>query len=209
MIRFHKISHAAYETPDLVQQTEYYTEVIGLTVVDKGQDAVYLASTVDHHSVVLRQGSEARCTHIGFQLAPDADLAAFRGQVEEHGVRVEQRSDAQPGIGTLLTFPDSKGTLMEVFQTREPVHRPFSTKGVVPHKLGHIAFHCSDVQRDTKWYCDVLGFRVSDWMGDFFSFLRCGHDHHTINLVGTGQDGHFHTAFELRDWATSRPRATC
>ena len=90
---------------------------------------------------------------------------------------------------------------MEVFQTREPVHRPFSTKGVVPHKLGHIAFHCSDVQRDTKWYCDVLGFRVSDWMGDFFSFLRCGHDHHTINLVGTGQDGHFHTAFELRDWA--------
>ena len=47
----------------------------------------------------------------------------------------------------------------------------------------------------------MLGFRVSDWMGDFFSFLRCGVDHHTINLIGTGSNRHFHTAFELRDWA--------
>lgn len=38
-------------------------------------------------------------------------------------------------------------------------------------------------------------------MGDFFSFLRCGTDHHTINLVGTGKNAHFHTAFELRDWS--------
>jgi Glyoxalase/Bleomycin resistance protein/Dioxygenase superfamily len=36
---------------------------------------------------------------------------------------------------------------------------------------------------------------------DYFSFLRCGVDHHTINLVETGSNKHFHTAFELRDWA--------
>src|SRR5439155_18673964 len=38
------------------------------------------------------------------------------------------------------------------------------------------------------------------WMADFFSFLRCGPDHHTINLMQTGSNRHFHTAFELRDW---------
>ena len=42
---------------------------------------------------------------------------------------------------------------------------------------------CTDVKRVTKFYCDVLGFRESDWMADFFSFLRCGPDHHTINLM--------------------------
>ena len=46
----------------------------------------------------------------------------------------------------------------------------------------------------------MLGFRVSDWMGDFFSFLRCGTDHHTINLMQDPENRHFHTAFELRDW---------
>ena len=68
-------------------------------------------------------------------------------------------------------------------------------------KLGHVAFHCVDVKAVTQFYCAVLGFRVSDWMGDFFSFLRCGPDHHTITLMGTGSNRHFHTAFELRDWS--------
>jgi len=54
MIRVSKIAHAVYETPDLAQQTEYYTEIIGLTLAAQEKDAVYLASTVDHHSIVLR-----------------------------------------------------------------------------------------------------------------------------------------------------------
>ena len=44
MIRVKKISHAIYETPDLVRQTEYYTDVLGLTRIDKGDGAVYLGS---------------------------------------------------------------------------------------------------------------------------------------------------------------------
>ena len=55
MIRVKKIAHAIYEMPDVDKQTEYYTEVLGLTVTGKDKDAVYLASTVDHHSVVLRK----------------------------------------------------------------------------------------------------------------------------------------------------------
>src|ERR1700740_606253 len=60
MISVSKIAHASYETPDLDKQTEYYTEVLGLTVAAKEKDAVYLASTVDHHSVVLRKGANAQ-----------------------------------------------------------------------------------------------------------------------------------------------------
>jgi catechol 2,3-dioxygenase-like lactoylglutathione lyase family enzyme len=89
---------------------------------------------------------------------------------------------------------------MEVFKRGEFAGQRFQTKGVVPHKLGHVAFHVTEVKKVTDFYCDVLGFRVSDWMGSFFSFLRCGPDHHTINLMETGSNRHFHTAFELRDW---------
>jgi len=138
MIRVKKIAHATYELPDVEQQAQYYTEVLGLTVTDKSKEAIYLASTLDHHSVVLKRGAQAQCIRIGFQLGTDDDLGEFERQVKAHV---------------------------------------------------------------TKFYCDVLGFRVSDWMADFFSFLRCGPDHHTINLVETGSNRHFHTAFELRDWA--------
>ena len=100
----------------------------------------------------------------------------------------------------MLVFADPKGTVMEVFKRDAFSHQKFQQKGIVPFKLGHVAFHVTDVKHVTKFYCDVLGFRESDWMGDFFSFLRCGPDHHTINLMQTGSNRHFHTAFELRDW---------
>jgi catechol 2,3-dioxygenase-like lactoylglutathione lyase family enzyme len=90
---------------------------------------------------------------------------------------------------------------MQVYAERSGSGQKFQEKGVVPTKLGHVAFNVIDVQKVVKFYVDVLGFRVSDWMADFFAFLRCGPDHHTINLIETGKNKHFHTAFELRDWS--------
>ncbi len=200
MIRVKKIAHATYETPDLDQQTEYYTDILGLNLVAKEKDAAYLASTLDHHSVVLRRGGAAQCTRLGFQLGPDEDLNAFEKQTQAQGVKTRRLKDPEPTISDMVAFEDPKGTLMEVFKRPEPQAQKFPIKGIVPHKIGHVAFHCEDVKLVTKFYLDVLGFRESDWMGDFFSFLRCGVDHHTINLMGTGKNRHFHTAFELRDW---------
>ena len=201
MIRVSKIAHASYETPDLAQQTEYYTAILGLTVAAQEKDTIYLASTVDHHAVVLRKGAQPQCTRIGFQIASTADLDAFEKQLAGHGIAAERRKDPEPSISDMLVFKDPKGTVMEVFKRGDFSQQKFQSHGIVPHKLGHVAFHVTDVKRITKFYCDVLGFRESDWMGDFFSFLRCGPDHHTINLMQTGSDRHFHTAFELRDWA--------
>src|SRR5581483_10725686 len=162
--------------------------------------AVFLASTVDHHSVVLRRGEHAQCARVGFQIPDDADLNDFEKQVAGHGVKTERRRDPEPSIADVLVFTDPKGTVMEVFKRGPFAHQKFRNKGIVPHKLGHVAFHVEDVKQVTKFYCEVLGFRESDWMADFFSFLRCGPDHHTINLMQTGSNRHFHTAFELRDW---------
>jgi len=68
-----------------------------------------------------------------------------------------------------------------------------------PRKLGHVAFKVADVQKATDFFTDILGFRVSDWMGDFFSFLRCGPDHHTVNFLRNPNEKMHHIAFELAD----------
>jgi catechol 2,3-dioxygenase-like lactoylglutathione lyase family enzyme len=186
MIRVSKIAHAAYETPDLAQQTEYYTDIIGLSLVAQEKDTVYLASTVDHHSIVLRKGAPAQCTRVGLQIPDAADLDAFESQVKGRGIVTERRKDPEPSIKDMLVFADPKGTVMEVFKREAFSHQKFQSTGIVPYKLGHVAFHVTDVKHVTKFYCDVLGFRESDWMADFFSFLRCGPDHHTIKPDRTG-----------------------
>ena len=71
----------------------------------------------------------------------------------------------------------------------------------MPLKFGHIAYQCPDVQGVVKFYCDVLGFRVSDWRSDFFAFLRCSRDHHTVNFLRNADTAIHHIAFEVRDWS--------
>ena len=71
----------------------------------------------------------------------------------------------------------------------------------MPLKFGHIAARHPDVQTVTCFYTDVLGFKVSDWMGDRFSFLRCGADHHTVNFVRYEEAKLHHIAFEVKDMA--------
>ena len=87
MIRVKKIAHATYELAEVGQQAQYYTEVLGLTLTEKGKDTVYLASTLDHHSVVLKRGAQAQCIRIGFQLGTDDDLGEFERQVKAHGIK--------------------------------------------------------------------------------------------------------------------------
>jgi catechol 2,3-dioxygenase-like lactoylglutathione lyase family enzyme len=200
MIPVRRIAHASFETPDLERLTDYYVNVIGFQVTAKEKDAVYLASVLDH-SVVLRKGSTARCTRIAFQIAPDCDLAAFEKEISGHGIKTARKSNPEPGIPELVSFEDPKGTVLEVFREAAPAKTSGPSKGIAPFKLGHVAFNVIDVKKITSFYCDVLGFRVSDWFADFFSFLRCGPDHHTINLLDSKQVKMNHIAFELRDWS--------
>ena len=116
MIGVKKIAHATYETPDLDQQIEYYTDILGLNLIAKEKDAAYLASTIDHHSVVLRKGGQSKCVRLGFQLGPDDDLDAFEKQTAAHGIKTARKKDPEPSVADMVTFEDPKGTAMEVFK---------------------------------------------------------------------------------------------
>ncbi|HEX5426049.1 MAG TPA: VOC family protein [Candidatus Acidoferrales bacterium] len=200
MIRIERIAYAVLETPDLPAAVAHYTQVMGLTIVDATNDTAYLTTSVDHHNIVLRKGTSARCVTLGFQVAAGTDLNGYVKQIESQSIKTKRSKDAQPNIADLVSFEDTKGTQIEVFAEYQAVSKPYAKTGIVPNKLGHVAYNVTDIDAAVKFYCDVLGFRVSDWMGDFFAFLRCSPDHHTINLVKAEKNKMHHIAFELRDW---------
>ena len=69
-----------------------------------------------------------------------------------------------------------------------------------PLKLGHVAFVVENPQKTAEFYSKVMGFRVSDWIDDFFVFMRCNTDHHTVNFIRGGAAKLHHMAFELKDF---------
>ena len=202
MAPIRRIGPATFETQDIDRSIDYYTNVLGLALIDRGRDGATLAAPGDVHSVVLRTGAASpRCARLALQTEPDADLDKLVRHLDAMGIAAERRSDPEPGVAELVTITDPAGLPVDIFRMRTVAARPRGATGVIPRKLGHAAFVVGDVQLQAEFYCQALGFRVSDWIGDFFVFLRCGPDHHTVNFLRGEQHRMHHIAFELNDWA--------
>ena len=200
--RARRLAYITFQTPDLERLVSYYIDVVGLSLVERTSDVVYLGVSAQNYCVVLKSGKETQCTGLSFQISPqEGDLDALHKLVKSQGIAAEMRHDAHPSIGTGLYFKDPKGTNIEVFAKREMNGAQSLSRGIAPEKLGHVAFSVTDIDKIVRFYVDVLGFRESDWIGDFFAFLRCSPDHHTVNFIRGKTDRMHHVAFELKDWS--------
>ncbi len=130
------------------------------------------------------------------------DLDDVVKELQKHGVKCERRKGISPGVAEAVTFDDPEGhagrSVSPNINSPSAMTRP-STFNIL--KLGHVAYRVLDVQKVVKFYSDVLGFRVSDSRGDYFVFMRCNTDHHTLNFIVDEKPQLHHIAFEVLDWA--------
>jgi catechol 2,3-dioxygenase-like lactoylglutathione lyase family enzyme len=205
MIKASRIGHATFETPDLDRAIAYYTQVNGLVLNAKENGRAYLASKVGLLTIALEQSSQERLKRLSFEVSPHMELADMAKKLSADGITCELRNDAAPGMGKLLAFDDPTGTTIELFTRWSYLGSHHQVFGAGPLKLGHVARTVEDPQAMADFYARVLGFRVSDWIGDGFVFLRCNPDHHTVNFSrgpkGTSRSKMHHIAFELKDFA--------
>jgi catechol-2,3-dioxygenase len=198
MIQVRRLGHATFETPDVQRQAEYYADVMGLHVLRDGDRAI-LSTGLGDIAVVFKQGGTARLTNISLQIAPDLELSDVSSALKAYGVNPERRTDINPSLSSAIVFTDPKGTEIELF-TETKIINGKALGGIAPLKLGHVACLVPDAKAASDFYINALGFRVSDWIEDYFAFLRCGPDHHTLNFItGSGNFMH-HFAFQLNDW---------
>ena len=196
--RVTRLGFLEVRTPDVARLVAYCTDELALAVVDGDGREAYLTTGPDHHCLHVVEGDAHGRARVGLQIAGSLDEA--HRALTERGVEVERRSDMQAGVADALVVPEP-GTDAEVVLYREmSLSGVAVSAGTRPTKLGHVACYAPDVARLQGFYEDTLGFRWSDTIGDFFVFLRCGPDHHTINIMESRSlTGLHHLAYEVRD----------
>ncbi len=202
MLRAKRLAYTRLATTDIARDTDYWSRIVGLAIVDRTADRVVLATRLGQECVVLEKGArDGVLNGLAFQLDPGVGLGDVERALWSHGIAVSRRADPTPCAREALAFEDPRGATIEVFTDTSFAADDGLDCGVQPQKFGHMAFTTRDPQKITQFYCDVLGFRVSDWIGSRFSFLRCGPNHHTINFAHGPTEGIHHIAFEMRDRA--------
>jgi catechol-2,3-dioxygenase len=196
-----RLGHVEFHTRDLARLASYYTDVLGMSAITSNADGTYLSMGAPGHGVSLQRNERDGLAHIGFELAADLGVQDAKRILDNADVKSERKQDAEPGIPDLLELTDPEGNTIQLYRDVSDSHPGRSGQGIRPQKLGHICIRAKDVEGLTPWYEETLGFRWSDWMGDFFVFLRIGADHHTVNILAGPAAGNVmhHVAYELRD----------
>jgi catechol 2,3-dioxygenase-like lactoylglutathione lyase family enzyme len=201
MIQARRLAYTTLSTPDLDKQVDYWTRVVGLQLVHHDAQRAVLATYLGQEAMILEKGDHADLSRIAFQVAPDSDFEQMGATLAKAGVGYELRSDPTPAVKKALTFTDPKGTTVELFAECGFHPVVMAGGGVNPLKIGHVASRVQDVEKVAKFYQEIMGFRVSDWHGDHFVFMRCSVDHHTVNFVRYDTPRLHHVAFEMKDWS--------
>ena len=78
MLKVHRLGYANLVTPDLEKQVDYWTRVIGLQIVDRSPDQVFLATKLGLEAIVLERGAASHLSRISFQLRPTVTLVSLQ-----------------------------------------------------------------------------------------------------------------------------------
>src|SRR5690606_35723108 len=163
-MRIRRLGHIALTTPDLDRAETFYRQIVGLEVSDREDGAVYLKCNDLHHSLILYQGDRAGVHHLGLEVGSEEEVRAAAVALQEYGVRIIDENPRERAQGPAIRFLDPSGCTLEIYAVMERVAAPTTSPGVMPRKFGHFTAMTTDIEASVKFYEDVLGFKVSDWM---------------------------------------------
>jgi catechol 2,3-dioxygenase-like lactoylglutathione lyase family enzyme len=204
VIELRRIDHACLRVDSLDEAAPRWAIQFGLTERGRHGDRALLACDYDAYSLELLESGGPGHDHTGFELGRACSIADARAHLEACAVAFEERDGS-----LFLEDPDGNG--IELMQNRgretlwPPVGRRTTTNpGFHPRKLGHVNCLTGQIQEQARFYTEVLGMRVTDWLGGDGAWFHVNADHHVMALVNKGYPHFHHFALDMIDWGQLR-----
>ena len=204
------LHHAGLRVSNVSEARARWEQLLGLHGETLSADMAILRCTYEDYALALRASSDAPgLDYVCYELAAGVTLHDAARVMAERGAAV--RSTEVPVRGAALEVVDPDGNRVRlVARVRPDDTRPAEVRhstripGWHPRKFGHVNFLTTDVARQVRWYTEVLGFRVTDWIGAAGVWLHVDRDHHVLAFLEKTLSHIHHLAFELVDWGEMR-----
>jgi catechol-2,3-dioxygenase len=204
------IHHAGLRVSSLDEAMTRWSHVLGLHGERVSTDHALLRCAHEDYALVLAEGAGGgQLDYVCYELHAGVTLDDVRHHLASRGEPSEDCLVPLRGHALGLHDPDGNRVVL-VERRRSPDTRPAEVRhsshipGWHPRKFGHVNFLTADVRRQAAWYTDMLGFAVTDWIGDAGVWLHVNADHHVLAFLDKGYSHVHHLAFELVDWGELR-----
>lgn len=210
MVGVQKLEHVSLTVDDLEQSLQFYTEVMGLSELDRDGDTVYLTCGYDgNYDLAIREG-EPKLNHFSIRVDDETELDEHIKILKQNNVAFEDVDTAEPGQrrGVRVTLPS--GPTLELVGVENTAYRKdtqerVAVNGIGPIDVDHVNLMSPRVKDDVEFLTTNLGFLTSDvfnpgpvWAG---AWVRYGDYHHDIAFNHTEDEGQslHHVAWTVND----------
>src|SRR6201995_434586 len=194
------LGYAGFGSDKLDDWRQFGTGLLGFQAVERGNSLLAFRMDDRKQRVVIDRAMGDGARFFGWEVGDGAALDALAAKLESAGVAVTAEpkalADARRGAA-LVSFHDPDGNRLEAFHGAEIDEAPFSPGRSIsgfrtgPLGLGHIVLTVEHIEPLKKFYMDVLGFRLSDYIEKPFRpyFFHVNPRHHSLALIETGKSG--------------------
>jgi catechol 2,3-dioxygenase-like lactoylglutathione lyase family enzyme len=188
------LSHVALIVEDVERCARFYEDVLGMARHETLPDgSCRLGWGLGHHVVELSAG-EPGLGHFGLEVPDDG---ALDGLAAALGATPHQPAGEHPPVRRL---EDPDGNRIELHGRIDRSGERGGNGARRPVRVQHITLGSPQMAAMVAFY-ERLGFRVSDRMGDVFTWLRCDRAHHTVAIVRSSEPRLDHYSYDVDGWA--------
>jgi 2,3-dihydroxybiphenyl 1,2-dioxygenase len=203
MERITQLGYLGLSVSDIHAWEQFATQTLGLQVAQRETDGTLLLRMDEyHHRFLIHPTGKDDAAYFGWEVADEHALKGIAEQLKAAGVEVRKGTLAEAAarrVVDLICFKDPSGIPSEIFYGplmayNTPFHSPRQISGFVANQqgLGHMVVTMDDMEQSLRFYRDVLGMRISDFVhvvrpsGEklYLVFFHCNPRHHTIAFYG-------------------------
>ena len=186
---------------DLEIWKSFATSVLGMQIAsDQSEDGVLrfrLDSYAYRMEVLESKNTEPGLAYVGWECASEEKWKAVLSALTDahYSVKVASFDEVRrQAVRGLAWVQDPAGYDLHIFYGHTISLDRFQPSGPVsgfvtgPLGLGHVVLRVPDLEQATQFYCDLLGFKVTDYWRNLLTFFRCNPRHHSLALAEGGGD---------------------
>lgn len=181
----------------------FLEDLLGLQIIARDEEE--FDARMDDYGARLHitSGSHDDLSYLGWEVRDAIALENLKSTLTEADIAFQvgdARHAETRGVAALMIFRDPEGNVNEAFfgplkKTDDPFVSPRGVSFKTGSQgLGHAVLNCRDVEKMARFYTDILGFRVSDYIRTEvipgrpinITFLRCNGRHHSLALAPVG-----------------------
>ena len=188
-----QLGYVGIGAKDIEQWEHYATGSLGLQSNGRESDGSLLLRMDEYeYRIAVHPDNRDDISYVGWQVTNEQGLVDMEVQLRNAGVEVsfgtpeEARARRVEG---LIKFEDPNEIPTEVYfgppiSFDSPFNSPRPVSGFVTgdQGLGHVVLHVDDLDKSIRFYRDVLGMRISDFIRNL-AFFHCNPRHHSLAII--------------------------